>query len=254
MDKYLFLIRCYVGVAFEIFLKGKINSKSVPESEATESNGQEGKEGKDNGKKRKRKGEKIDKDGKRRKHSGDEEEETASLTKATGSGQEGGKWAELESYVSLLEEGPLCPINFDPTEKKSKSNNENDVTMPHGPDGLRYHIIDIWLDELEKVFKSYDDAEKDNKNEGSGEENKLLKDRLDVPIELLLRPFENLKNKSQTKSVRLKVLSEVLEDDRLVEWGFKERRKKKKSAGADEDEEDDDDDDEENGEWEGFDD
>ena len=27
LDKYLFLIRCYVGVAFEIYLKGKIDQK-----------------------------------------------------------------------------------------------------------------------------------------------------------------------------------------------------------------------------------
>jgi ribosomal RNA-processing protein 1 len=229
LDKYLFLIRCYVGVAFEIYLKGKINDKSGDAQE-------EEKEEDEGNKKRKRKGEEKSKNGKRRKQSTNNDEDA----KTPGSEQQDGKWTELESYISFLEEGPLCPINFDPKEKKPA---KNELAMPHGPDGLRYHITDIWLDELEKVVSSYDSEKR--------EEEKPVKDRLDLPIELLLRPFEKLKKESQTKSVRTKVVSEVLDDERLVEWGFRERKKKRSSGSGDEDEEEEDD---ENDEWDGFDD
>jgi ribosomal RNA-processing protein 1 len=233
LDKYLFLIRCYVSVAFEIYLKGKINDKSG-EGGQEEDGGNE--EDDENNKKRKRKGEEKSKNGKRRKQSDNED------AKTLGS-EQGGKWTELESYISLLEEGPLCPLNFDPKEKKPA---KNDVAMPHGPDGLRYHITDIWLDELEKVLSSYEPDQNEN-----SEEEIPLKDRLDVPIELLLRPFEKLRKESQTKSVRVKVASEVLDDERLADWGFRERKKKRSSGGSDgeKDEEDDEDD-----EWDGFDD
>lgn len=219
-------------MAFEIYLKGKINDKSGEGQKDAEEKEDEG------NKKRKRKaGEDKSKDGKRRKHSTDNEDDTKK--EAAGSEQHAGKWTELESYISLLEEGPLCPINFDP---KAKTPAKNEIAMPHGPDGLRYHITDIWLDELEKVVSSYDSDQKT-------EEEIPAKDRLDVPIELLLRPFEKLKRESQTKSVRVKVVSEVLDDERLVAWGFRER--KKRSIGSDEEGEEEDD---ENDEWDGFDD
>lgn len=236
LDKYLFLIRCYVGVAFEIYLKGKINQKSESGQEDAE---QQDKEDDEGNKKRKRKGEDKSKNGKRRKPSADDSDDDTKA--AGGSEQRDGKWTELESYISLLEEGPLCPINFDPKEKKPA---KDEIAMPHGPDGLRYHITDIWLDELEKVVSSYD-SEK-------SEEEIPVKERLDVPIELLLRPFEKLKKESQTKSVRTKVVSEVLDDERLVEWGFRERKKKRNTGSDDEDDEDEEDD--ENASWDGFDD
>ncbi|EED24159.1 ribosomal RNA processing protein, putative [Talaromyces stipitatus ATCC 10500] len=234
LDKYLYLIRCYVGVAFEIYLKGKINDKSDNEQEdSTEKHEEE-----EENKKRKRKGDEKSNNGKRRKQS----EENSENNGKGSSSERDGKWTELESYISLLEKGPLCPINFDPSEKKPKSN--EDITMPHGPDGLRYHITDIWLDELEKVLSSNDDGDQDGKTEEVS-----LKDRLDVPIGLLLRPFERLRKESQTKSVRMKVVSEVLEDERLADWGFRER-KKVRSNESEDDEEDEDEDDE----WGGFDD
>lgn len=212
-------------------MKGKINDKS--ETGKQEEDEKE-KEGEDEGnKKRKRKGEDKSKNGKRRKQSDNDIEKTPE--------QGPGKWTELESYISLLEEGPLCPINFDPKEKKP---GKDQIAMPHGPDGLRYHITDIWLDELEKVVSSYDSDK--------SEENIPVKDRLDVPIELLLRPFEKLKKESQTKSVRVKVVSEVLDDERLVEWGFKDRKKKRSTGSGDEDDEEEEDD--ENASWDGFDD
>jgi ribosomal RNA-processing protein 1 len=229
LDKYLFLIRCYVGVAFEVFLKGKINNKSEQQQELDEEDEDDG------SKKRKRKDDtKIGKNGKRRK----QEEKQPQQDEENGDE----KWTELESYISLLEEGPLCPLNFDHSEKYAS---EDSISMPHGPDGLRYHLTDIWLDELEKVITQYDSNKKQNEGkqnaEEEEEEGEKLKDYLDVPIELLLRPFEKLKTESPTKSVRRKVTTEVLEDERLVEWGFRE-----KPVEDEEDEEED--------EWNGLDD
>lgn len=247
LDKYLFLIRCYVGVAFEVFLKGKVNNKSGQEKGQEEEEEEED----EKNKKRKRKEDaKSAKNGKRRKQESAESAESRQQQQQQQQQEENadGKWTELESYISLLEEGPLCPLNFDPSEKSAAANQseEDSIAMPHGPDGLRYHIMDIWLDELEKVISKYDPDEQQNKEEQQNqqeEEGKKLKDRLDVPIDLLLRPFEKLKTESPTKSVRLKVASEILEDERLFEWGFRERPV-----------EDEDEDEDEEDEWNGLDD
>ncbi|KAH8697350.1 nucleolar protein,Nop52-domain-containing protein [Talaromyces proteolyticus] len=202
LDKYLLLIRYYVGVAFEVYLQGQIGQ--------SDNTGDVGRDGK----KRKRAGEEKSKNGKRRK-----QDSATAEAKTEENNIKGEKWAELESYITLLEQGPLCPINFDPTEEdesKEKKSEEDSIPMPHGPDGLRYHINDIWLDELAKVIDT-------NSGEDEGEGQKSLKDRFDIPMDLLLRPFKKLKNECPTKSVRLRVSREVLEDARLVEWGFREK-------------------------------
>lgn len=217
LDKYLFLIRCYVGVAFEVFLKGRIAGKAEDE-QTTTAEGQ---------KKRKRggKGESDESTKKRRKKPEEDgsEEQQQDQSQQT----DGEKWAELESYISVLEDGPLCPLNFDPDEsekkkkkkkRESKNGEDDSIPMPHGPDGLRYHIIDIWLDELAKVIDPVDSAEKKEEAETS-----TLKDRSVIPMDLLLRPFEKLKAESPTKSVRLRAKGEVLDDQRLIEWGFRTR-------------------------------
>jgi ribosomal RNA-processing protein 1 len=220
LDKYLFLIRCYVGVAFEVYLKGKIGS--------SDNNGSAG----DGQKKRKRQDKKDKKaNGKRRKQSTEEEEEESTHHEEEEEEEEDGseKWSALESYISLLENGPLCPINFDPTEVNdgAKKSEEDSIPMPHGPDGLRYHITDIWLDELAKVIDK----------DGDGSNEVALKDRYDIPMDLLLRPFEKLNKESPTKSVRQRASEEVLKDERLVQWGFKEKVVEDDNSEEDEDEE-----------------
>jgi ribosomal RNA-processing protein 1 len=69
------------------------------------------------------------------------------------------------------------------------------------PNGLRYHIIDIYVDELDKV-----DTPR-NRN---------------LPIDVLLGPLRNLETESPTKAVRLKV-KEALEDARLSDWNNQEQ-------------------------------
>ncbi|KAJ5677167.1 uncharacterized protein N7477_002800 [Penicillium maclennaniae] len=204
LDKYLLLIRFYVGVAFEIFVKGN-KAKS------------------DDGKKRKRddaKGGRGKKQKKQKEAETPAEEETSDTD---------GKWADLEAYISIIEEGPLCPKNFDPDQPSKPEVDEKNpdfVPMPHGPDGLRYHLADIWIDELEKVLE-FDGEEGERKIKG------------DVPMELILRPLEKLRKESPYKPVRTRV-GEALDDDRLIEWGIRERKNE-------DDEEDSD------GEWGGFD-
>lgn len=199
LDKYLYLIRCYVGVAFDIFIKKglhnhekskKRSSKKAKnndeQEEETQKNGQ-------TGKKRKR----TDED-----HGAD-------------------NWADLETYLDMLEEGPLSPTNFN-------GNQSDPSVMPKGPDGIRYHLMDIWLDELEKCATS---PVKADENDKDAEPKTKLKEG--IPMDLVLRPIERLKEKSLTKTVR-KRAAETLEDERLVIWGVRER---KRTDNSDDDEE-----------------
>jgi ribosomal RNA-processing protein 1 len=92
-----------------------------------------------------------------------------------------GGWKDtkrLDEYMDILASTPL-----NPTEKRI-------------PNGIRYHVIDIYVDELEKV---------DEETEA------------DMPVEVLLAPFKNLVKESPTKIVRMKV-KEALEDDRVKAW------------------------------------
>lgn len=207
LDKYLLLIRCYVGVAFEIFVKG--NKK---ESE--------------DGKKRKR----ADAKGGRGKKQKTQKETETFADEETG--EVDGKWADLEAYISIIEEGPLYPVNFDPDQSSKPEideENPNFVPMPHGPDGLRYHLIDIWVDELEKVLEF--------EQEGEGSNRKI---KGDVPMELILRPLEKLQKESPYKPVRTRA-ADALDDDRLIEWGIRTRKNEDEEVDSD-------------GEWGGFDD
>lgn len=111
MDKYLYLVRCYVNKGFEKVAKG-----------------------------------------------GWEDEEL------------------MEGYLKLLEATP-----FDARDHKI-------------PNGLRYHIIDIYVDELDKV-----DTERN------------------APLETLLQPLRKLGKESPTKAVRLRV-KEASQDGRLSDW------------------------------------
>ncbi len=83
----------------------------------------------------------------------------------------------LEEHLGLVEEVPL---------------NVGDVKLPNG---MRYHVIDVYVDELERVGALEKDAE-------------------GVPLEKLLEPLRTLAKESPTKGVRLKC-KEVLKDERL---------------------------------------
>ncbi|KAI9766076.1 MAG: hypothetical protein M1840_006783 [Geoglossum simile] len=64
------------------------------------------------------------------------------------------------------------------------------------PNGLRYHVIDIYTDELDQI---------DTPRSGN------------LPIDALLAPLRSLGVESPTKAVRSRVKG-ALEDERLVDW------------------------------------
>lgn len=89
-----------------------------------------------------------------------------------------GAWKDektMKEYLELLREIPLNPRD------------------PKVPNGLKYHVIDIYVDELEKV----------------GDEK--------APYEELMQPMVELGQKAILKSVRKKV-AEALDDHRAKEW------------------------------------
>ncbi|EPS42875.1 hypothetical protein H072_3189 [Dactylellina haptotyla CBS 200.50] len=75
------------------------------------------------------------------------------------------------------------------------------------PDGLRYHLIDIYVDELTKIAKveSEEDGEEDAEEEY---------DITPEQAEALLKPFRKLQKETLTKPIK-KNVTEMLEDDRL---------------------------------------
>lgn len=90
------------------------------------------------------------------------------------------------------------------------------------PNGLRYHVIDLYVDELDK-------ADEDNS----------------APVESLIAPMKKIGKESPNKTTR-KRATEALDDARLDNW--KQRREiADQSEGEDEEEEED-------GEFGGFDD
>lgn len=82
----------------------------------------------------------------------------------------------MEEYMKILEGTPL------------------DAKDAKIPNGLRYHVIDIYVDELDKM-----DTERN------------------APLETLMRPLRKLGKESPTKAVRSRV-KEALDDDRLSDW------------------------------------
>lgn len=84
----------------------------------------------------------------------------------------------MDAYMSVLASTPLHP------------------TSAKVPDGLRYHVIDIYVDELDEA-----DASRDGK----------------LPLEEVLQPLRRLGRETKNKKVRERV-NEALADERLVDW------------------------------------
>jgi ribosomal RNA-processing protein 1 len=84
----------------------------------------------------------------------------------------------LGEYCVVLEETPLNPDD------------------PKVPDGMRYHVIDVYIDELDRV---------DEKREGA------------MPIDVVLEPLRKLGRDTLSKVVRGRV-EEALKDERLKDW------------------------------------
>ncbi|RLV94992.1 Ribosomal RNA-processing protein 1 [Spathaspora sp. JA1] len=125
------------------------------------------------------------------------------------------------------------------------------------PVALPYHLCDIYLDELELVMFEELKSEQDEVDESKGEEGyaekyeELLKKKLqavdDIPVTTLISPFAKLNKSALLKTLREKCAEEVLNDERLKDWGVVEDE-----DDSEESEEEEEDDDEEEEEWKGF--
>ncbi|KAF7846303.1 hypothetical protein BT93_L4649 [Corymbia citriodora subsp. variegata] len=120
----------------------------------------------------------------------------------------------LSGYLDILMDVPLNPRE------------------PKVPNGLRFHVMDVYVDELEKVDK----------------------ERV-APIEELLKPLRKMEKDGMTKVIR-KRAAEALDDERIREWtgeepsdDDKDDDEAGKSVQLEDDEEE-----EDNGDFEGFDD
>ncbi|KAF3308939.1 hypothetical protein TWF173_000605 [Orbilia oligospora] len=84
------------------------------------------------------------------------------------------------------------------------------------PDGLRYHVVDIFVDELIKVAKVEKEASENNEEEGKEEEEEAGEEYDITPeqTEAVLRPFRKLQKETLSKPIR-KNVTEMLEDERL---------------------------------------
>lgn len=89
-------------------------------------------------------------------------------------------WEErlVDMHVDVLQRVPLNP---------------DDMKIPNG---LRFHIIDVWVDELDKVDRERETG---------------------MPLERMLEPLGSLGRETSTKAVRDRV-KEALDDARLSDW------------------------------------
>lgn len=79
------------------------------------------------------------------------------------------------------------------------------------PDGIRYHVLDVWVDELEMAFR---DAEGEGGEGGKEGEEKRKK----AVVDMVMGVVEGVATETLTKGVRLRA-KDVLADARLQAWG-----------------------------------
>lgn len=111
------------------------------------------------------------------------------------------------------------------------------------PNGIPFHLVDIYVDELEKVIF----ADVDEEDEDSEDEKKQIVGK--TPIYELISVFEELSKEALYKALREKIRDELLKDERLQKWGIIEKHEKDEDKesndnGNDEDDSEDD--------WNGF--
>jgi len=139
-------------------------------------------------------------------------------------GRGGWKETEVRDYESLIR-------GKDGSEDK-ENKEEGNSPGPRGKvgplmvegkrvgDGLRYHVLDVWVDELSKVGLLGDDIKSGWKG--------------NVPVEELTKPIRLLARDGKTKQVRERA-REVLSDERLQGRGgdWKSGREKSENETSD---------------------
>lgn len=131
-------------------------------------------------------------------------------------------------YSSILR---LKQANWDEDEVKKFNEAMSKTAMnaedARVPNGIRFHVQDVYCDEVERVLK-----------EGVAEDEEP--DLTEVPMALLFANIYSMAQKGYAKFFRQRVEKDILSDERLIQWGVVE-------APAESVDEDD-----ESGEWTGF--
>ncbi|VEU24373.1 DEKNAAC105652 [Brettanomyces naardenensis] len=142
----------------------------------------------------------------------------------------------VNGYISALEDGIL-----------------SETSAP------AFHIINIWLDELEReLFGDEDeDDEDEDEDEDEEEDDKRDKENIEkkkevissIPVDKLLEPFVKLYENTDQKGLRKTIRENLFEDQRLNDWGVDTSKylEKDKSPVSSESAKPDDDE-----EWNGF--
>ena len=116
--------------------------------------------------------------------------------------------------ITLLENFPLSP-----RERKV-------------PDGLRYHVLDIYVDELERaVALGEDGGNEEEKEEEEEQDEEEISEETRTRVERLLAPVETVAKEGLSKGVRVRA-KEVLADERVVRWRTKGKDENRSSAGG----------------------
>ncbi|EER30692.1 conserved hypothetical protein [Candida tropicalis MYA-3404] len=135
---------------------------------------------------------------------------------------------------------------------KSALSGADNVSM-----ALPYHLCDIFIDELQLImFEEIQEEidEFDEENSSIEEKTELLKKKVDIvseiPVLKLIEPFIKLNKDAKLKTLREKCREDILDDERLKDWGVIEDDSDDEDEDEDEDNGKDSDDSED--EWNGF--
>ena len=135
---------------------------------------------------------------------------------------------------------------------KSALSGADNVSM-----ALPYHLCDIFIDELQLImFEEIQEEidEFDEENSKKKKKTELLKKKVDivseVPVLKLIEPFIKLNKDAKLKTLREKCREDILDDERLKDWGVIEDDSDDEDEDEDEDKGKNSDDSED--EWNGF--
>lgn len=138
--------------------------------------------------------------------------------------------------------------------QKTVLSGEDSVSM-----ALPYHLCDIFIDELQLVmFEEIQQEidEFDDKNASIEEKTEFLTKKVDIvseiPVLELISPFIKLSKDAKLKTLREKCKEDVLDDERLKDWGVIEDDSDDEDDDEEGDEDKDDSEDDSEDEWNGF--
>ncbi|CCD22507.1 Rrp1p NDAI_0A03500 [Naumovozyma dairenensis CBS 421] len=100
--------------------------------------------------------------------------------------------------------------------------------------GIPFHIIDIVLDEWERLFTEKNDEIEDNEDEEEEkQETELIELVKNSPLKDFISIFQDLaSNMTNSKILRDKIKEDLLADERLVKWAVIEREEVEKISAS----------------------